>query len=130
MPPGRMVPRLDETRLEDNQILTLFFSFFFDMKTLFVHHLAISTERSKEDTLEELTLQRTELGSVRTGQGVKGGMASRSAFAGSFFKLQALDDFWASVRWYFRASTPLRCSLAFPGTGGCVTKEGQLERHR
>ena len=60
---------------EDNQILTLSFSFL-DMKILFVYHLAL--KRSKEeDTLEEL-------GSVKAGCGGEGGMARLSTFTGSF----------------------------------------------
>lgn len=70
---------------EDNQILTLFFSFF-DMKTLFVHHLAISTreKQRRRHTRGADSAENPELGSVKAGRGGEGGVARRSVFTGSF----------------------------------------------
>lgn len=70
---------------EDNQILTLFFSFF-DMKTLFAHHLAISTreKQRRRHTRGADSAENPELGSVKAGRGGEGGVARRSVFTGSF----------------------------------------------
>ena len=70
---------------EDNQILTLFFSFF-DMKTLFVYHFAISTreEQRRRHTRGDDFAENPELGSVKAGRSGERGMARRSTFTGSF----------------------------------------------
>ena len=70
---------------EDNQILTLSFSFL-DMKILFVYHLAISIKEKQRGrhTRGADSAENPELGSVKAGWSREGGMARLSTFTGSF----------------------------------------------
>ena len=117
---------------EDNQILTLFFSFF-DMKTLFVHHLAISTreKQRRRHTRGADSAENPELGSVKAGRGGEGrdGTPLRIYRIVSLTSRSPWMTFWASLS-VGTSEPPASQVQQHSRVQADVSWKGQLERHR